>query len=399
MSVEEGLSSEDSEVIKKARGAAKGKVTNKINFLQNLLLKDDGKFLFDQIDRKDVQDQYSMLEECHETFQDLHQRFYLFRKVLEDGGEEKKLLDKEDSYSKQVMQSFCSVKAEYTKYKNSVELLIKADAIQSARLQLDFAKTDAQEVIASDDDDKLKKTAESINKKLKSAFDVLVAKIEDFKAASKTSGEKEETLKTEYTEEGRVVHKLILQLASITISNQEKSGDSKSQTVTKGQSVDRTSIVKLQKMSCPKFSGYARDFSHFKRDFNAMVNVVGRSDVEIGSNLLNAVPTKYQHLIDNLDMSNHQEMMKVLTSKFGSSRLVIDDIVSQMEKLKAITTDKGFVEFVEKLEKIKLDLETLEIIGEIANSTVIGKLESKLPTLISIDWSKIVTDEEVDAKS
>ena len=226
-----------------------------------------------------------------------------------------------------------------------------------------------------------------------------MAKIEDFKAASKTSGEKEKTLKTEYTEEGRVVHKLILQLASITISNQEKSGDSKSQTVTKGQSVDRTSIVKLQKMSCPKFSGYARDFSHFKRDFNAMVNVVGRSDVEIGSNLLNAVPTNYQHLIDNLDMSNHQEMMKVLTSKFGSSRLVIDDIVSQMEKLKAITTDKGFVEFVEKLEKIKLDLETLEIIGEIANSTVIGKLESKLPTLISIDWSKVVTEEEIDAKT
>jgi hypothetical protein len=89
----------------------------------------------------------------------------------------------------------------------------------------------------------------------------------------------------------------------------------------------------------------------------------------------------------------------VLMAKFGSSRLVIDDIVSQMEKMKTITTDKGFVEFVEKLEKIKLDLETLKIIGEIANSTVIGKLESKLPTLINIDWSKIVTEEEMDTKT
>ena len=100
MSVEGGLLSEDSEVIRKALGTAKGKVTNKINYLQNLLLKDDGKFLFDQIDRKKVQDQFSILEESFEIFQDLHQRHCQFRKVEKDDDEERKLLVKEDSYSK-----------------------------------------------------------------------------------------------------------------------------------------------------------------------------------------------------------------------------------------------------------------------------------------------------------
>ena len=114
MSVEEGLSSEDSEVIRKAWGTAKGKVTNKINYLQNLLLKDDGKFLFGQIDRKDVQDQYSKLEEYHDTFQNLHERYCQFREANKDEAEEKKLLLKEDSYAEQVMQSFCSGKAEYS---------------------------------------------------------------------------------------------------------------------------------------------------------------------------------------------------------------------------------------------------------------------------------------------
>ena len=123
MSVEEGLVSEDSEVIKKARGTAKGQVTNKINYLQNLLLKDDGKFLFDQIDRKDVQDEYSILKECHETFQTLHQRYHQFREALKDDAEEKKLLVKEDSYANQMMQSFCSGKAEYSKYKQARESL------------------------------------------------------------------------------------------------------------------------------------------------------------------------------------------------------------------------------------------------------------------------------------
>ena len=44
----------------------------------------------------------------------------------------------------------------------------------------------------------------------------------------------------------------------------------------------------------------------------------------------------------------------MLENRFGPSCLVVQDIVSQIEKMKIITTDKGFIEFVEKLEKIKL---------------------------------------------
>ena len=91
--------------------------------------------------------------------------------------------------------------------------------------------------------------------------------------------------------------------------------------------------------------------------------------------------------------------MEILTKKFGASWLVVDDVVSQIKKLKVVTTDRGFVEYVEKLEKIQRDLIALNIIEEIANSTVLGELESKLPTLIRIDWSKVVTEEELNRKT
>ena len=78
---------------------------------------------------------------------------------------------------------------------------------------------------------------------------------------------------------------------------------------------------------------------------------------------------------------------------FGTKDVVIVDIISQIGRMKNITTNKGFIEFVKQLEKIKLDLETLGQVSEIANAGYIGKIEAKLPIQISTDWWKIVTDE------
>ena len=57
MSVQEGFESEDPEVIKKARGTAKGRVTNFVNRLPLMLKKETGgNFRHDQIDEADVSD-------------------------------------------------------------------------------------------------------------------------------------------------------------------------------------------------------------------------------------------------------------------------------------------------------------------------------------------------------
>ena len=89
----------------------------------------------------------------------------------------------------------------------------------------------------------------------------------------------------------------------------------------------------------------------------------------------------------------------ILEKKFGTKNVVVVDIISQIEKMKNITTDKGFIEFVALLEKIKLDLETLGQVSEIANAGYIGKIEAKIPIQISTDWWKIVTDKELEDKA
>ena len=89
----------------------------------------------------------------------------------------------------------------------------------------------------------------------------------------------------------------------------------------------------------------------------------GRADIEIGTNLKNAVPGKYLHLISHLSTSDHEGMMDVLEKRFGSGCLVIQDIVQQIKKMKPVVNEKGFIEFVEKVEQMKLDLEGLNLLS------------------------------------
>ena len=50
------------------------------------------------------------------------------------------------------------------------------------------------------------------------------------------------------------------------------------------------------------------------------------------------------------------------------------------------------------MEKIQRDLKALNLVEEIANSAMIGKLEAKLPHLVYRDWSKEVIDADLNKK-
>ena len=256
---------------------------------------------------------------------------------------------------------------------NKINVNVKSAAFESAKTKLGYVKNDADKIIKSQDVD-LRRSAQLVHKNLEHAFENVSAQCDI--SDSKSLGNAEYVFK-----ERDIVRQLQFKLEAIFLKDIEpKPLLTSSEAPTK-----LCNVVKLQKTSCPTFSGSPRDFAQFKRNFNALVNVTGRLDVEIGTNLLNAIPSKYQYLLANLQLSEHSKMMDILQEKFGQSCLVVEDIVNQIEKMKPITTSRGFVEFVEKLERFKLHLETLGVLDQIATITTVGKLEARLPSLIYID--------------
>ena len=111
-------------------------------------------------------------------------------------------------------------------------------------------------------------------------------------------------------------------------------GDASIHNSTVRDSSTSRSMIKMNKVECPKFSGYPRDFAQFKDEFESIVAVPGTQDNEVGVQLRNAIPKKYVHLINNLELADYKGMMEVLVGEFGASYLVVDDVVAQIERIK-----------------------------------------------------------------
>ena len=395
MSVEEGLKSTDVEVVKQARGVAKSRVTKFIKTLKLLLIcNSTGIFLIDEIDAEKVEENYSKLEKNFDDFLELHERCLVFQSGA---------INIDPNYADEVSNLFSKITRDYNKYKKVLKNRSKEEYISGLRDQVNAlkstleAKGSAAKYIIDSEDINVQKTASLSKEELRSALSNYTTKAEEYKRAISDDNEQKYTPAEDYSEVTKQVEEMCVQLQSFSLKY--PICESKSGITDRSEEIPGSCIVKLQKLTCPKFSGIPRDFGQFKRDFNQIVNVPGRPDVEIGMNLREAVPDKYKHYINHLDTSNHTKMMSILENKFGTRTLVVRDITSELEKFRMVTTDKSFVEFVEKLEKIKLDLETLDQLDEIGNAGYIGLIESKLPVSISTDWFKIVIGENLNNSS
>ena len=123
----------------------------------------------------------------------------------------------------------------------------------------------------------------------------------------------------------------------------------------------------------------------FKRDFLAIV-VPNWDSAQIGVYLKQAIPKKHTHLISNKDLHDWQGMLTVIQNELDTPKMIVDQTVGELEKMRIPASDKAFVELVDSLERIERDLVSLNQLGEIANTSILSKLEAKLPSRINQIW-------------
>ena len=99
---------------------------------------------------------------------------------------------------------------------------------------------------------------------------------------------------------------------------------------------DKTTLLKL-KVKPPVFSGKSREFAVFKRDFDTIVAVVGRNDVEVGALLKDSLPQGWRYILDKVNLANHREMMEILMPKFGRARVIVDECTAEIRNMRIIT--------------------------------------------------------------
>ena len=424
MSYTEAMKSSNPDSVKVTRATVKGSITRSIKRLEVILVctLDSGtEFDHETINKIETKELYDKLQKSSSIFQDLHDRYCEVRVKEVNQSEEKTVVQVEDDYVNEVLDKIYKLYEIYDRYHRSSVRFEQAkaeiDAIPFREEQLNTYKeefknaTEVASRITAEEDKEMKPT-EYVKAALTQAFDNLVAGSKLARAGYKARRDDESSYeaKVSYSKEQRELSELVVKLERITLTQKvnderEKSslaiqavGDASIHNSTVRDSSTSRSMIKMNKVECPKFSGYPRDFAQFKDEFESIVAVPGRQDNEVGVQLRNAIPKKYVHLINNLELADYKGMMEVLVGEFGASYLVVDDVVAQIERIKPIINDRTFLDFTEKMEKIQRDLKALNLVEEIANSAMIGKLEAKLPHLVYRDWSKEVIDADLNKK-
>ena len=121
MSIEAGLSSTEVAVIKEARKQAKTKVTKISKSLNFALVQEtDGSFIYSDIDKNEVANEYAALVSSYDTFQVLHERFVQYCSP-EDDARMLAFTTEQETYETEVATSLLTIKRKYNRYKQSLE--------------------------------------------------------------------------------------------------------------------------------------------------------------------------------------------------------------------------------------------------------------------------------------
>ena len=419
VTAEEALKSCDPKEVKRLRSSISAQVTCDINILQKELnKKQEDKYEYDKISPHLIKTQKKKLVGHFDLLLKLHERFCEVRDEGSDDDGETNLIEADTQFISTITSKVCPLLDSIGQYEEGFNKLAKCKTMLESEVEVrnsvakakkdfkvvhDKIKEEINEIELCADEDKQSKLikmlpTESFLKDLSTSFNGVkkfCSKLKEIYQTAEKFGD-ESKLEAEYDVEYSDYFSLDTKLRKY---EQAKSFCStKSYSMKTGGDSEKYEPLKINKPEALKFSGEAREFASFKRDFMAIV-VPHRSNAQIGMHFRQAIPEKHKHLISNKDLEEWESMMTIIEEELANPKLIVDLTVGEIERLKTATSDKSFIEFVENIEKIERDLNTLSQLSEIANSSVLSKLESKLPTQINHDWAEKVIKETLFKKT
>ena len=153
--------------------------------------------------------------------------------------------------------------------------------------------------------------------------------------------------------------------------------------------------MKVHATEPPKFSGsiygWPTFISTWKNVMEPIIDVNMRAHV-LRCNLLGDALKVVEACDDNYD-----EMLSRLKREFGDPRKVTEVILSSL-RIRPLRDEnsKGFIEYVDLLEKADEKLRKLNLLHEISNSQVLGDIERRLPQKVRDEWAKVICEKKDD---
>lgn len=156
--------------------------------------------------------------------------------------------------------------------------------------------------------------------------------------------------------------------------------------------------LKMERLKMPSFDGDIRKYSKFKSDFMKQVEVQVKSSDNLVYILRSCLSGSALLAVESID--NYSEIWERLDKRYGQPSFLIDIIMNEIKEIPSVMENdsKGFIQFVNIIERGYTDLKRLSLQQEMSNSVTVSMLEGRLPPTIRRDWAKEVSKSDSKVK-
>lgn len=153
--------------------------------------------------------------------------------------------------------------------------------------------------------------------------------------------------------------------------------------------------IKIQPLTPPQFNGKIREYPTFRKDYERLMTPIYEEDPYVLRSCLSGEALEAVQGVDD----SFQSMIKRLDTKYGSPSKLVQSVLSDIKTLKPVpeSNSRKFINMVDIVEKAYLDLEKLNLSGEMNTVTMVSQIEKLLPLAQKREWVKIlqkITDKD-----
>ena len=438
-SVHENLIVGDEDDLRKQRGIKKRELTKKLSRMKTILqVSSDNQVQSLEVREEVVTDLFERMKSLLKSVVNLHDRVQLLRKPDPDAAKEEGLLDIEDNYLEKVEETYHEGLDIYSKYMeqlnaektktvegeelkkvvdeekavgSQVDLDEMQDVLEQAITEYEVVKVSADTMVKQVEDFSFNRMVESITvrgltasskrEQLQGCLRKVVNLLGTFQSCVRKAGQKMEmrNIKFDYNvERGKSLEiedkleKIVLAQQALGHASTNVIGSSSPLAAT-----PLTSPIKMAKVTLNKFSGEYRDYAKWRSQFMKIV-VPNRPGAEVAMYLKEAVPRKFEYLFNGTEVDDFNEMLRLMDEKFANERMILDSMMTSIQKFKIPDTDPKFINFVNDVQSLHLDAKNIGKLNEYANPQTLSAIESKFPEYIRLKWAEHVVEKGLNKK-
>ena len=436
--VNETLIVGDEDEVRKQRGIKKRELTVKFKKLKTLLPVDlDDVFQKTGISQDIVTDHFGRIKNLRKSLGNLHDRVQLLRVPDPDEDKEEELLVIEDAYLEGVEDTYYAALDMYSKYarqlaatnsepagekKEPSEVQVgdgvadmeeREDELKKAITEYEVVRRSADKMVNQVEDFTFDKMVESVTIKgiaasgklvrLQACMEEVIGLLCSFKRCVRRAGQTMDEKDIEFDHNVQRADCLELEdkLEKIVLAQEAQAQHHDSINVTRSSpspaTTSVTSPIKMAKVTLSKFSGEHRDYARWRSQFVKIV-VPARPKAEVAMYLKEAVPKRFEYLFNGTEVDDYTEMMRLLDEKFADERMILDSMMTSIQKFKMPDTDPKFINFVNDVQSLHLDAKNIGKLNEYANPQTLSAIEAKFPEYVRLKWAEHVVEKGLNKK-